>query len=60
MITKLIASLNAAMQNERRIRLEAMQRHLDRVRHANPCCGNVGTHGEGGREFCSTCGQEQS
>ena len=24
----------------------------------NPCCGNVGTHGEGGREFCSTCGQE--
>jgi len=24
----------------------------------NPCCGNTGTHGEGGREFCSTCGQE--
>ena len=24
----------------------------------NPCCGNIGTHGEGGREFCSTCGQE--
>ena len=24
----------------------------------NPCCGNVGTHGEGGREFCATCGQE--
>jgi hypothetical protein len=24
----------------------------------NPCCGNVGTHGEGGREYCSTCGQE--
>lgn len=26
----------------------------------NPCCGNVGTHGEGGREYCSTCGQEVS
>lgn len=24
----------------------------------NPCCGNSGTHGEGGREYCSTCGQE--
>ena len=24
----------------------------------NPCCGNVGAHGEGGREYCSTCGQE--
>jgi NTP pyrophosphatase (non-canonical NTP hydrolase) len=24
----------------------------------NPCCGNTGTHGEGGREYCSTCGQE--
>jgi NTP pyrophosphatase (non-canonical NTP hydrolase) len=24
----------------------------------NTCCGNVGTHGEGGREYCSTCGQE--
>jgi hypothetical protein len=29
------------------------------VRHGNSCCGNVGTHGEGGREYCSTCGQEQ-
>jgi hypothetical protein len=24
----------------------------------NPCCGNTGTHGEGGREYCSSCGQE--
>lgn len=24
----------------------------------NPCCGNSGTHSEGGREYCSTCGQE--
>lgn len=24
----------------------------------NSCCGNTGTHGEGGREYCSTCGQE--
>jgi NTP pyrophosphatase (non-canonical NTP hydrolase) len=24
----------------------------------NPCCGNVGTHGEGGREYCLICGQE--
>jgi NTP pyrophosphatase (non-canonical NTP hydrolase) len=24
----------------------------------NSCCGNVGTHGESGREYCSTCGQE--
>lgn len=24
----------------------------------NPCCGNVGTVGEGGREYCATCGQE--
>jgi hypothetical protein len=23
----------------------------------NPCCGNTGTHGEGGVEYCSTCGQ---
>ncbi|HSX22870.1 MAG TPA: hypothetical protein VLE97_08875 [Gaiellaceae bacterium] len=22
----------------------------------NPCCGNVGTHGEGRSEYCSTCG----
>jgi hypothetical protein len=26
--------------------------------HRNPCCGNVGTRGEGEREYCSTCGQE--
>src|SRR5215471_6065006 len=25
---------------------------------ANPCCGNVGTHGEGRREYCATCGAE--
>jgi NTP pyrophosphatase (non-canonical NTP hydrolase) len=24
----------------------------------NSCCGNVGTHGEGGREYCSTCGSD--
>jgi NTP pyrophosphatase (non-canonical NTP hydrolase) len=24
----------------------------------NPCCGNVGTHGEGGREYCATCGAD--
>ncbi len=24
----------------------------------NPCCGNVGTCGEDGREYCATCGQE--
>ena len=24
----------------------------------NPCCGNSGTHDKGGREHCSTCGQE--
>ena len=24
----------------------------------NACCGNSGTHSEGGREYCSTCGQE--
>ena len=24
----------------------------------NACCGNSGTHGEGAREYCSTCGQE--
>lgn len=23
----------------------------------NGCCGNIGTHGEGGVEYCSTCGQ---
>jgi hypothetical protein len=28
------------------------------VRPRNSCCGNTGTHGEGGREYCSTCGQE--
>lgn len=27
------------------------------VRRGNPCCGNIGTHGEGGVEYCSTCGQ---
>lgn len=47
------------MKREREIRLEAQRRHLERVRHANHCCGNVGTHGESGREYCSTCGQEQ-
>lgn len=26
----------------------------------NPCCGNVGSHREGGREYCSTCGQALS
>lgn len=26
----------------------------------NPCCGNTGTHREGGREYCATCGQELS
>jgi hypothetical protein len=24
----------------------------------NACCGNVGTHGEGRREYCSTCGAD--
>jgi NTP pyrophosphatase (non-canonical NTP hydrolase) len=24
----------------------------------NPCCGNIGTHREGDRQYCSTCGQE--
>ena len=24
----------------------------------NPCCGNTGTHSEGSRDYCSTCGQE--
>lgn len=24
----------------------------------NPCCGNVGTRGEGRREYCSTCGAD--
>lgn len=24
----------------------------------NPCCGNVGTHGEVNREYCSTCGAD--
>jgi len=24
----------------------------------NPCCGNPGTHGEGRREYCSTCGAD--
>jgi hypothetical protein len=24
----------------------------------NSCCGNTGAHNEGGREYCSTCGQE--
>lgn len=24
----------------------------------NPCCGNAGTHGEGNREYCSTCGAD--
>lgn len=27
-------------------------------RLGNPCCGNVGSHGEGGREYCSTCGAD--
>lgn len=26
----------------------------------NSCCGNSGTHGEGGRQYCSTCGKEIS
>ena len=26
----------------------------------NSCCGNTGTHREGGREYCLTCGQELS
>lgn len=53
------SSEDVRMTREREIRLEALKMHLERVRHANPCCGNVGTHGENGREFCSTCGQEQ-
>lgn len=24
----------------------------------NPCCGNVGSHGEGQREYCTTCGAD--
>jgi len=24
----------------------------------NSCCGNTGVHREGGRQYCSTCGQE--
>jgi NTP pyrophosphatase (non-canonical NTP hydrolase) len=31
-----------------------------KIAERNACCGNVGTHGEGGREYCSTCGQEVS
>jgi len=31
----------------------------DGTRHRrNACCGNSGSHREGGREYCSTCGQE--
>lgn len=31
---------------------------IDAPRLRNPCCGNVGTVGEGSREYCATCGSE--
>lgn len=38
--------------------MRAAERIDGMTRTVNACCGNVGTRGEGGREYCASCGQE--
>lgn len=45
-----------ASKNAAGFLIEALGVQLPR----NPCCGNIGTHHEGDREYCSTCGQALS